>query len=217
MLPSVTSASPSNDAGPGTAAIEGHLAVRPSPVADRSDGALARVQLGMYVFLASDLMLFAPFFAAYYLLRTNAASWPPPDVTFDVPRAAVATALLVSSSFTLIASDRAAERGAVEQMRRWLMATIALGGLFLANQFAEYTTLSFGPADHTYGSIYWLLTGLHSGHVTIGLITLLALLTRSYRAQDPDALATWTAGVSAFWHLIDVVWIGVFTTIWVIR
>ena len=171
----------------------------------------------MYVFLASDLMLFAPFFAAYYLLRTNAAEWPPPDVSLDVPRAALATAVLISSSFTLIASDRAAERGDLARMRGWLAATVALGALFLGDQFAEYATLSFGPDDHTYGSIYWLLTGLHSGHVTVGLITLLALLTRSYRAQDPAALATWAAGVSAFWHLIDVVWIGVFTTIWVIR
>jgi cytochrome c oxidase subunit 3 len=171
----------------------------------------------MYVFLASDLMLFAPFFAAYYLLRTNAAAWPPADVSLDVPRAAVATALLVGSSFTLIASDRAAEAGALDRMRRWLMATIALGGLFLANQVAEYSTLSFGPDDHTYGSIYWLLTGLHSCHVAIGLLTLSALLARTYRAADAPALATWTAGASAFWHLIDVVWIGVFTTIWVIR
>lgn len=179
--------------------------------------ALERTQLGMYVFLASDLMLFAPFFAAYYLLKTNASVWPPAGVDVNVPRAAVATGVLVSSSFTLIAGDRAAERGDLARARRWIFATFALGAIFLANQFAEYAGLSFSASDHPYGSIYWLLTGLHSAHVTIGLVALLAVVARTFRATDAAAMATWTAGVSAFWHLIDIVWIGVFTTIWLIR
>lgn len=179
--------------------------------------ALTRAQLGMYVFLASDLMLFAPFFAAYFLLRTNAPEWPPEGVELDVPRAAIATAVLVASSFTMLPADRALEHGRVRAMQAWLVATLALGAAFLANQVAEYLTLDFGAGDHTYGSIYWLLTGLHSCHVFAGLAAIAALFARTMRAREPGALASWASGVSAFWHLVDVVWIGVFVTIWVVQ
>jgi cytochrome c oxidase subunit 3 len=102
-------------------------------------------------------------------------------------------------------------------MRHWLLVTIALGAAFLANQLVEYTTLPFRPSSHTYGSIYWLLTGLHSAHVATGLAALLALVVRTVRAARPADLTTWTVAISAFWHLVDAVWIAVFLTIWVIR
>ena len=87
-----------------------------------------------------------------------------------MPRAALATAILVASSFTLNASDRAGEReGGRRAMRRWLLVTIGLGVAFLVNQVAEYATLDFGADDHPYGSVFWLLTGLHGAHVTAGL------------------------------------------------
>jgi cytochrome c oxidase subunit 3 len=173
---------------------------------------------GVIVFLASDVMLFAPFFAAYFLLRSTNEPWPPPAVELDVLRAALATATLVASSFTLIASERAEERPAGRPaMRRWLLATIALGALFLTNQIAEYATLGFGADTHPYGSAYWLLTGLHGAHVTAGLAAMGLLYVRSVRSRSPAALQTWTTGVSLFWHLVDVIWVFVFATIWLMR
>ena len=173
---------------------------------------------GVIVFLASDVMLFAPFFAAYFLLRTTNEPWPPPDVELDVPRAALATAVLVASSFTLLASERAEERpGGRPAMRRWLLVTILLGGLFLANQITEYATLGFGADTHPYGSAYWLLTGLHGAHVTAGLAAMGLLYVRSVRSRSPAALQTWTTGVSLFWHLVDVIWVFVFATIWLMQ
>lgn len=172
---------------------------------------------GVVVFLASDLMLFAPFFAAYFLLRSTNDPWPPADVGLDTWRAALATALLVSSSVTLVASDRAGERHRSEAQRRWLLVTIGLGAAFLANQVAEYTTLEFGADDHPYGSVYWLLTGLHGAHVTAGVAAMGLLFVRSVRSRSPTAVASWARGVSLFWHLVDVVWVGVFLTIWVAR
>ena len=138
---------------------------------------------GVIVFLASDVMLFAPFFAAYFLLRATNAPWPPDGVELDVPRAALATAVLLASSFTLYASDRAGEReGGRRAMRRWLLVTIGLGAVFLVNQIAEYATLDFGADDHPYGSVYWLLTGLHGAHVTVGLAAMGLLFVRAVRA-----------------------------------
>lgn len=174
-------------------------------------------QFGVVVFLASDLMLFAPFFAAYFLLRATNDPWPADEVELQVWRAAAATLVLVSSSFTMIAVDRAQERRDAAGMRRWLMATIALGAIFLINQVLEYTELSFGADDHPYGSIYWGLTGLHALHVSAGLALLALLFIRASRSRSIDEVSPWTNGISLFWHLVDIVWVGVFITIWVIQ
>lgn len=172
---------------------------------------------GVIVFLASDVMLFAAFFAAYFLLRATNTPWPPDDVELATVRTGVFTAVLVASSFTLIGSDRAAERLDAPGQRRWLLLTIALGAAFLANQIAEYATLPFTADDHPYGSIYWLLTGLHSAHVAAGLVAMAMLFVRSARSPSPAAIASWTGGISLFWHLVDVVWVFLFATIWLIR
>ena len=174
-------------------------------------------QLGVMVFLASDIMLFAPFFAAYFLLRASNSPWPPDDVVLDTVRAAVATLVLVASSATVIAAERAHHRDDRRMARRWLLATIALGTVFLVNQIAEYTTLDFRADDHVYGSIYWGLTGLHTAHVTAGVLALSLLVVRVTRAPLLDEATPWMRGISMFWHLVDVVWLAVFATIWVIR
>lgn len=182
----------------------------PSPTRDVAS-------FGVIVFLASDIMLFAPFFAAYFLLRSTNRPWPPDGVELDVARAGAATVVLVLSSLTLVLSDRAEHARRAVVQRRWLLVTIALGTAFLANQFAEYATMGFGADDHPYGSVYWLLTGLHSAHVTVGVLAMVLLYARSRLASSTQVVATWSGGVSMFWHLVDVVWIGVFLTIWVVR
>ena len=175
-------------------------------------------QFGMIVFLASDVMLFAPFFAAYFLLRANNQPWPPEGVELDVPRALAATAVLVASSFTLIASDRAAERpGGGRAMRRWLLVTIALGIIFVANQLLEYSALDFGADSSPYGSIYYVLTGLHGLHVAAGIAAMALLFVREARARDQHDVATWAGGVSLFWHLVDLIWVFVLSTIWLLQ
>ncbi len=183
----------------------------PSPWARTTSG------FGMIVFLASDIMLFAAFFAAYYLLRSDTVPWPPPIADLNVPREAAGTAALVASSFTMIAGDRAYARNDLRGLRRWLLATMFLGGVFLANQTAEYITLPFSITTDTYGSAYVMLTGLHYCHVSVGLVALGMLFVRSARVRHPGAIAPWVPSISAFWHLVDIVWIFVFTTIWIVQ
>jgi cytochrome c oxidase subunit 3 len=175
-------------------------------------------QFGVIVFLASDVMLFAPFFAAYFLLRANNQPWPAEGVELDVARATLATLVLVASSFTLIASDRAGERpGGVRAMRNWLLLTIVLGTTFIVNQLLEYASLDFGADSHPYGSAFYLLTGLHGLHVTVGIAAMALLYVRAVRAADQHDVATWAGGVSLFWHLVDVIWVLVFSTIWLLQ
>jgi cytochrome c oxidase subunit III len=172
---------------------------------------------GMIVFLASDVMLFAAFFAAYYLLRSVNAEWPSPLAQLDTIRAGAATVVLLVSSATVVAADRSLQAGRSGAYRRWITITAALGWVFLINQLIEYRSLTFQASSDAYGSIYWMLTGLHTAHVAVGVGALGLLVVRSFRMRTPEALETWHAAISAFWHLVDVVWVGVFLTIWVIR
>lgn len=183
------------------------------PLSARTTG-----QFGVIVFLASDVMLFAAFFAAYFLLRADNQPWPPPDVELNTWRALASTLVLLASSFTIVASERAGERAhGGPAMRRWLLVTIALGIAFLTNQLLEYATLDFHLDSHPYGSIFYFLTGLHGLHVLAGICAMGLLFVRAVRSRDHEAVASWTNGVSLFWHLVDVVWILVFSTIWLIR
>jgi len=182
-----------------------------------ASGQRTTAELGMILFLASDIMLFSPFFAAYFLLRSTNEVWPAEGVELDILRATAATLVLVSSSFTLMVADRALEHGERRKTARWILVTIALGTVFLVNQISEYVTLDFRPADHTYGSIYWGITMLHGAHVTAGLVALAALYVRSIRAHPLGSVAAWAKGVSWFWHLVDIIWVAVFLTIWVFR
>lgn len=188
------------------------------PAVGIPSSARATTQFGVIVFLASDVMLFAPFFAAYFLLRASNEPWPPEGVELDVPRALAATLVLVASSFTFVAAERAGARpGGTRLMRRWLLVTMALGVAFLVNQLLEYAALDFGADSHPYGSVYYLLTGLHGLHVTAGVAAIGLLFVRAVRARDHRDVATWEGGVSLFWHLVDVIWILVFSTIWLLQ
>jgi cytochrome c oxidase subunit 3 len=182
-----------------------------------TNGQRSTSELGVILFLASDIMLFAPFFAGYFLLRSTADGWPNDGVELDTPRAAAATLVLLASSLTLVVADRAFDHGDHRRALRFLLVTLGLGAVFLANQVAEYVTLDFRAGDHPYGSIYWGITMLHGAHVTGGLIALAALFVRVARARPLASTAAWAKGVSLFWHLVDVVWVAVFLTIWVMR
>ena len=172
---------------------------------------------GVIVFLASDVMLFSPFFAAYFLFRSTNDPWPVAGVHLDVTRAAVFTAVLVASSFTMHTADRAQERGDRRSMKVWLAATVLLGLAFLTNQLLEYATLDFRADDHAYGSVYWGLTGLHTLHVTAGICALGLLFVRAVRARRLDEVGSWRAGISLYWHLVDVIWVAVFLSVFVIQ
>jgi cytochrome c oxidase subunit 3 len=174
-------------------------------------------RFGMVVFLASDVMLFAAFFSAYYVLRGANDPWPPDGVDLHVPRALIATLVLVSSSFTLVAADRALARDNSRAARRWVLVTVALGAAFAINQLLEYRDLSFGIDDHPYGSAYWMLTGVHGAHVLAGLGALLLLFVRLVRARDLARVEPYAGGVSLYWHMVDAVWVAVFLTIWVVQ
>jgi cytochrome c oxidase subunit III len=202
---------------PGAPTADSVLAVEGGAYRSHEWLASATSRFGMVVFLASDVMLFAAFFSAYYVLRGANGPWPPEGVELDVARAMIATVVLVSSSFTLVAADRALAAERARAARRWVLVTVALGAAFSINQVLEYLGLTFGIDDHPYGSAYWMLTGLHGAHVLAGLGALLLLFVRLVRGRDLARVEPYAGGVSLYWHMVDAVWVAVFLTIWVVR
>ena len=175
-------------------------------------------QAGMMVFLASDLMLFAGFFAAYFLLRSTATTWPPPGVNLDIRYTAITTVLLIGSSGTLQMGLTAFERRQdVRALRRWTTVTIVLGAIFLANQIREFLTIDFFPSSHAYGSTYWFLTGFHAAHVTAGLVALGVILARTTASTFDGRDAPAATAIGYFWHFVDAVWVAVFATLYLVR
>ena len=173
------------------------------------DGRTSPVRFGTIVFLASETLLFGGLFAAYFTLRAQTSPWPPEGADLDITLAAAATLVLIVSSLTFHLGARAAERG-------WVLATLALGVAFLAMQSYDYAHLPFSVSDHAYGTMYWSLTGLHFLHVTAGAVLMVVVLARAAQGafrHDIDGLHA----IGYYWHFVDVVWIALFLTLFVLR
>ena len=188
------------------------------PPANRPD----MVSVGTIVWLSSELMFFAALFAMYFTLRAvNAAVWPDYAADLNVAFSAVNTLILVLSSVTCQLGVFAAERGDVRKLRMWFIVTFVMGSVFVAGQVTEYAQLvkeGITLSSSAYGSVFYLTTGFHGMHVTGGLIAFLFVLGRTYVSRRfTHRQATTAIVVSYYWHFVDVVWIGLFTMIYLIK
>lgn len=172
---------------------------------------------GMVIWLASETMFFGGLFAAYFTQRGAAAGWPPPGTELEVARAAAFSVVLISSSVTMQLGVRALAAGRPEASRRWIVATLVLGAAFLANQGGEWAALTFTVASHPFGSGFYVITGFHGLHVLGGMAAMMILLARAYRFALGAADLPSVEAVSAYWHFVDAVWIGVFSTLFLLR
>jgi cytochrome c oxidase subunit 3 len=177
--------------------------------------------VGMLLFIASEVMFFGGLFATYFNARAGVApgTWGPPEGAheLDLPLAAVLTAILVASSFTMQFGVWAIRRGDTGKLKLWTAITLALGVLFLAGQIYDYSQLGFGIADGVFGTVFYTLTGFHGAHVFGGAVGLTIILARSLRGQFSQRNHVAVEAISMYWHFVDVVWIGVFSTIYLLR
>ena len=147
-----------------------------------------------------------------------AGAWHPPGHGhLDLPLAAVLTVILVASSFTMQFGVWAIRRGDVGKLRLWTAITLGLGIVFLAGQLYDYSQLGFGIADGVFGTVFYTLTGFHGAHVFGGTVGLTIVLARAMRGQFSAPNHVAVEAVSLYWHFVDVVWIGVFSTIYLLR
>jgi cytochrome c oxidase subunit 3 len=173
------------------------------------------LSVGVVVWLASELMFFAGLFAAWFTLRAANDPWPPDGVDLEVGRTAVATAVLIASSGTMHLAVVAAKGDKRAAAVRWLGVTALLGALFLTNTVAEWAGADFSIDSHAYGSIFYLLTGFHALHVAGGILLMGAIAGAvSGRSRAPAAATVEVA--AAYWHFVDVVWVAVFATVYLL-
>src|SRR5438093_9129956 len=173
--------------------------------------------LGMVLFVASEAMFFAAFFGAYFTIKAASSVWPPhgiPAPKLGVP--AVATAMLVSSSFALQAGVRAIRRGDARTLERWLGLTIALGVGFLVLQLRDYAHTGFSVHDGIYPSLFYVMTSLHMAHVFGGVLFLSLVLAQSRTGQLSMVKHEPVEAGAIYWHFVDVVWIGLFTVFYLL-
>ena len=173
------------------------------------------LSVGVVVWLASELMFFAGLFAGWFSLRASNDVWPPDDVHLAVGRTAAATVVLVVSSITMHVAVTAAERGDRVRAVRWLAITGALGVVFLVNLVLEYAELDFSISTHAYGSMFFLMTGFHGLHLLGGVLFMAAVAGLvSGRTSAPAAPAVEVCAY--YWHFVDVVWVAMFATIYLL-
>lgn len=193
-------------------------AIRVPSQADRPN----MVSIGTIVWLASELMFFAALFAMYFTLRSvNPELWAEEVKLLDIPFASFNTTILVLSSVTCQLGVFAAERGDVKGLRKWFVITFLMGFYFVGAQIYEYSVLvheGLTISSNAYGSAFYLTTGFHGLHVTGGLIAFLFVLARTYATKNySHKQATTAIVVSYYWHFVDVVWIALFATIYLIQ
>jgi cytochrome c oxidase subunit 3 len=191
------------------------------------------VSVGTIVWLASELMFVAALFAAYFTIRSVSPDlWDQNTVKLNVPFSSANTTILVLSSVSCQLGVFAAERGQVGRrgsvfnvsgwgLREWFVLTYVMGAIFIGGQALEYTELvheNVTLASSAYGSVFYLTTGFHGLHVTGGLVAFLFVLGRTFLARRfTHEQAVTAIVVSYYWHFVDVVWIALSATIYILQ
>jgi cytochrome c oxidase subunit III len=173
--------------------------------------------LGMFLFIASEIMLFGAFFTAYFFVRVvNGTPWPTPPYHLPVYVAGVNTAILVTSSFTVHWALQSIKRDNHAGLQAGMLLTFLLGLTFLVTQAREYSRLGFALKDGAFPTIFYCLTGLHGAHVFVGLTLLLFTTVRAFRGHFSAEHHHGVEIPGIYWHFVDVMWIVVYTTVYIL-
>ena len=196
--------------------------VEPHPVTGIPNG-----KFGIWLFLASEVMLFGALFSSYVLIRTQAPHWPPEPAgalsseILNVPLATLNTAVLITSSITMVLAWASCKLGRLDRFRLWMGSTIALSFVFLVIKYFEYTHKFHDghfPSTNNFYAIYFTLTGLHGLHVIGGIIVNTFLLTKGTRLWkvDREHFTNRVENAGLYWHFVDLVWIFLFPSLYLL-
>lgn len=173
---------------------------------------------GIIMFLIAESMIFLGLFSAYLTFRAVSPEWPPagtPEMELLVP--GVNTIILISSSFVINRGNVAIKKNDEAGLKLWFAATAVMGIVFLAGQLFEYFHTGFGLSDNIFTSTFYVLTGFHGLHVCFGLLLILAVLWRSLKAGHYSSESHFgPEAAEIYWHFVDVVWIVLFTILYLI-
>jgi heme/copper-type cytochrome/quinol oxidase subunit 3 len=177
-------------------------------------------KMGMWMFLISEILFFTGLIGTGIALRARSDSWAEPGEFLNVPLTAANTFFLICSSMTMVEALRAAETGENRRMRIFLLATMGIGILFVSIQVVEYLELlhhGFTPDHSNYASAFFVQTGFHGGHVSGGIVALAIINWKAFRGEYDDKRNTESIEMMGlYWHFVDVVWIFLFTIVYLI-
>ena len=178
-------------------------------------------KLGMWVFLASEVMFFTALIGTYIILRFGAAeSWPVPSTVLNIPVTAVNTFILICSSVSMVKAYAAAVQGDQKWLRIWLLVTVIGGATFVGVQVYEYLSLihheHFLPSSGLFGSTFYTMTGFHGFHVSMGVICMAWVTLQAFRGRYDAQHYHGVEVVGLYWHFVDLVWIILFTIVYLI-
>jgi cytochrome c oxidase subunit 3/cytochrome o ubiquinol oxidase subunit 3 len=180
---------------------------------------LSNNKLAMWLFLGSECLLFGGLISTYMLYRGRTTGGPSPADVYDIPFTSVSSFVLLMSSLTMVLAVASAKRGDVHRTRLWLVTTALLGATFIGGQVYEFTAFyreGLGYTTNLFGSSFYTLTGFHGVHVSVGIMMLLALTFITMRGRIPGERSEVVEIIGLYWHFVDVVWIVIFTLVYLI-
>lgn len=178
---------------------------------------LSNVKIMMWLFLGSECLLFGAFISTYIFLSNRLPEGEIGKEIFDIPFTSLSSFILLMSSLTMVLSHSAISRGDLRRFRIWVTTTALLGGLFVGGQIYEFSVFhseGLGFTTNIFGSAFYALTGFHGAHVTIGIIMLMTLLVMNLRGSLGKENAETVEVVGLYWHFVDIVWIVIFTVVY---
>jgi heme/copper-type cytochrome/quinol oxidase subunit 3 len=177
-------------------------------------------KLGFWIFLGSETLFFGTMIATYLTYKNESVMGPYPHDVLNIPLTSVSTFVLLMSSLAMVLALAGVQQGNRKQTLLWLMTTAVLGALFLgfqAYEFTEFYHKGLTLRTNLFGSTFFVLTGFHGAHVTIGVIWLLSLWVQALRGNlgQNRSLTVEIAGL--YWHFVDIIWIAIFTLIYLLQ
>jgi heme/copper-type cytochrome/quinol oxidase subunit 3 len=176
-------------------------------------------KLAMWAFLGSECLLFGALISTYVLYRHRAVTGPTPHQLYDIPFTSVSSFVLLMSSLSMVLALAAIQRGDLRRLRVWLVTTALLGSVFIAGQVYEFTSFvheGMTLKTNVSSGAFFVLTGFHGVHVTVGIIMLLSLVNLSIRGKLPQEKAEVVEIAGLYWHFVDIVWVIIFTVVYLI-
>jgi len=191
----------------------------PYTVETRPDTGLTNGKIGIWLFLASEVMLFGALFSAYVILRNGSVTWPVGSL--DVWLGAINTVLLISSSVTMVMAWASLKLNDFSKHRMYLIATFVLAGIFLVNKYFEYSehlAHGEGPWHSTFLAVYFTLTGLHGLHILGGMVVMAYFIGpgAGLWKRNPEQFTNRIEYTGLYWHFVDLVWIFLFPVLYLL-
>jgi heme/copper-type cytochrome/quinol oxidase subunit 3 len=177
-------------------------------------------KLGFWIFLGSECLFFGSLISTYMVYKNESIVGPYPADILDIPLTSVSTFVLLMSSLAMVLALAGVQTNNRKQTLIWLMATALLGATFLgfqAYEFTEFYHNGLKLQTNLFGSTFFILTGFHGAHVTVGVLWLLALWVQAWRGQLGVAKSLTVEICGLYWHFVDIVWIAIFTLIYLIQ